>query len=130
MTSGSIHEDIMPRPIRTDNLFVCCVALAATAMCGAESPSKADSPHAVRHLTGDSFVAGAISASDDAKQLRWQSPLFTRPFDFSWGAVKGVHYPVMAAVPKPTGEYCFELTGGDVLFGSLTKLTNDEAELE
>ena len=48
------------------------------------------------------------------------------PFDFRLNAVNAVHWPPAATVPKPTGRYCFELVGGDLLFGELVGL---EAEL-
>ncbi|MBI5759549.1 MAG: TlpA family protein disulfide reductase, partial [Planctomycetales bacterium] len=85
---------------------------------------------AVLHLTNGGFVTGNLRSSDDAKTLRWQSPLFTRSLDFTVNGVNGVHYPVPPTLPKPSGEYCFELAGGDVLFGALVRLTDDEAELE
>ena len=32
--------------------------------------------------------------------------------------------------PKPTGDFCFELAAGDVLFGSLVALDDKQAELD
>ena len=93
----------------------------------AAEPPRTDAapPQAVLHLAGDAFVAGELRGSDDPTMLRWQSPSFTRPFDFVLSSVKGVHYPVPATSLKPAGEYCFELAGGDLLFGSLVRLTDE-----
>jgi thiol-disulfide isomerase/thioredoxin len=85
---------------------------------------------AVLHLANGDFVPGELRGSDDAGVLRWQSPLFTQPFDFILGGVSTVHYPPPAAMPKPAGDYCFELAAGDVLFGSLVGLGDDDLELD
>ncbi len=105
--------------------MVCAVA------CAAEAPRTSDiAPQAVLHLAGDAFVAGELRSSHDPNVLRWQSPSFTQPFDFALGSVRGVHYPLPSESPKPAGEFCFELAAGDVLFGSLVRLTDDTAELD
>ena len=41
-----------------------------------------------------------------------------------------VHFPSPRERSKPKGEYCFELQGGDLLFGSLAGLTPKEAEVD
>lgn len=89
---------------------------------------SADSP--VLHLTNGGFVPGQLQKSASPEVVRWQGTSFTQPFDFSRHAVSAVHYPRLAEPPKPVGEYCFELAAGDVLFGDLINLTNDEAELD
>lgn len=89
----------------------------------AEEPS-------VLHLTNNSFVPGEIQNSGEGGVVRWQSPLFVKPFEFAWNGINAVHYAVPTTLPKPTGEYCFELTAGDVLFGSLLSLSEEDAEIQ
>jgi thiol-disulfide isomerase/thioredoxin len=98
--------------------------------CAAESPRTSDAAQAVIHLAGDASLIGELRGSHDAKVLRWQSPHFTRPFDFMLDAVRGVHYPTPPNPLKPVGEYWFELAGGDLLAGSLVGLTDKQIELD
>jgi len=85
---------------------------------------------AVIHLTNGSYSAGKVVDSPSGDNLVWQSPAFTSPFTFSLNSVNAVHFPVPAELPKPVGDYCFELAGGDVLFGSLLTLDGAEAVLD
>ena len=90
-----------------------------------------DSPNAAMiHLTNGDHVAGQLVDSQRVAGLAWQSPSFTTPFEFAIGTVNTVQFPVPAKLPQPEGEYCFELAGGDVLFGALIALRGDEAELD
>ncbi|TXT37730.1 MAG: thiol-disulfide isomerase-like thioredoxin [Planctomycetota bacterium] len=98
------------------------ILLAAIPVCGADD--------AVLHLTNGGFVPGELKGSEQPSVMRWQSSQFTRPFEFSMAGVSAVQYAVPSKLPKPTGEYCFELAAGDVLFGELLGLTDDVAEVE
>ncbi len=93
---------------------------------GAETPATAST---LRLANGD-HVAGELMDCDRPDILRWQGSAFAAPFDFDWKGVSVVHFPPPAERPKPTGEYCIELAGGDLLFGSLVGLSSEEAELE
>jgi peroxiredoxin len=86
--------------------------------------------NAVLHLANGGFVGGVLLSSESSEFLRWQSPKFVKPFEFATSCVTAVHYPVPATPPKPVGEYCLELSGGDVLFGDLLQLTGNVAELK
>ncbi len=74
--------------------------------------------------------SGSLDASSQPDLIRWQSAAFTAPFDLDLKSVTAIHYSVPAELPKPRGEYCFELAGGDVLFGSLLAMNDKEADLE
>jgi peroxiredoxin len=50
--------------------------------------------------------------------------------DFPLGTVSAVRFPTRAERPRPPGPYCFELEGGDVLFGALVGLSAQKAELD
>jgi thiol-disulfide isomerase/thioredoxin len=97
-------------------------------MAGAVPP--AGSPSSVLHLTNGGFVPGELIASSQPDLIRWQPTAFTAPFDFPLKAVTAVHFSVPAELPGPRGDYCFELAGGDVVFGSLQAMNDKEAELE
>jgi len=84
----------------------------------------------VLQLMNGAALAGELKDSDQPGILRWQATPFVAPFDFLTNAVNTIHYPVPAKVPKPGGDYCFELAGADVLYGSLVDLNDKEAELD
>src|SRR5271157_1679402 len=102
--------------------------LFGTTMAGAVPP--VDPPSAVLHLTNGGFVRGELAVSSQPDLIRWQSTAFTAPFDLPLKAVTAVHFSVTAELPRPSGDYCFELAGGDVVFGSLLAMNDKEAELE
>jgi thiol-disulfide isomerase/thioredoxin len=82
------------------------------------------------HLVDGSFVAGELQPSPDPKVLRWRTPVFTQTLDVPLRAVNAVYYTNAGPLPKPPGEYCFELKGDDVLYGDLLGLTDDEVLVE
>lgn len=90
---------------------------------GAEGP-------ATIHLANGSYAAGKLVAYAGGDELVWQSPSFTSPFIFPLDAVNVVHFPVPESFPQPTGDYCFELAGGDILFGDLLSLDDEHAVIE
>jgi thiol-disulfide isomerase/thioredoxin len=87
-------------------------------------------PRAVLHLYGGGFAPGELAPCSQPDILRWQASAFVSPFDFSLTAIAAVHFPIPGELPSPQGDYCFELAGGDVLFGSLSALDLKQAELE
>ena len=62
--------------------------------------------------------------------LRWQASAFVSPFEFPVDRVNAIHWPPPAASAKPDGDFCFELAGGDVVFGALVALDDKQAELD
>ncbi len=106
------------------------VSFVATLCWMTASVFAAEISPSVLHLQNGDFVAGALQQSDTANVLRWHGRDFTRPFEFPTANVSVLHFPLPAESPKPQGEYCFELAGDDVLFGSLLSLTADAAEIE
>jgi peroxiredoxin len=81
-------------------------------------------------LVDGTFAAGTLADCDRPGVLRWHAEGFVSPFDFAIDRVRVAHWPPPREAPKPTGEFCFELSGGDVLFGSLVALDKEHAELE
>ncbi len=103
------------------------VGLSITTTGAAEQPDAATG--AVMHLNNGDYVAGRLVDSATGDGLAWQSPAFTVPFQFPTQAVVTVQFPIPAKLTQPDGAYCFELAGGDLLFGALVALQGNEAVL-
>jgi len=95
----------------------------------AGSPSDSPSRGSLR-LANGGFVAGALAESSDSGMLRWQAPLFAGPLEFALDGIDAVSFPTPATLPKPRGQFRFELADGDILFGSLVDLNAQEAVLD
>ncbi len=104
------------------------VSLAVSLACGAELSKPAAAT--VLHLTNGGYAAGELKNSGGPARLGWQSPLFAAPFDFDFNQVNAVHFPLPDQLPNAVGEYRFELSQGDVLFGSLAGWTGKVLDLE
>lgn len=104
------------------------VGTALAAEPSAPRPAAASRP--VLHLANGGFAPGELVPSTVANRLRWQADAFTAPFDFALAAVNAVHFPTPLELPRPSGEYRFELSGGDVVFGELVNLDDKKAEIE
>ncbi len=106
-------------------------ALALVGSCVlAARASAAEAANSKIYLTNGSYAAGKLLDSANGDSLVWQSPSFAAPFTFPLNALTVVHFPVPAKLPQPEGDYGFELTGGDVLFGGLVSLDGDAAVLD
>src|SRR5271165_7419151 len=132
MPFTSARKAIPPRipaaRMRSWLLLVPLARLFGPTMAGAAPP--VDPPSAVLHLSNGGFVPGKLIASSQPDLIRWQSTAFTAPFDLPLKTVTAVHFSVSAELPTAIGDYCFELAGGDVVFGSLLAMDDKEAELE
>ncbi|SIO58151.1 Thiol-disulfide isomerase or thioredoxin [Singulisphaera sp. GP187] len=96
----------------------------------AEEPASGPPASLKLHLADGGFVAGKFQPTDRQGILRWQGNAFTSPFDFDLKAVDAVQAPVPARLAAPEGSFRFELSGGDVVFGTVVKLDDREAELD
>jgi thiol-disulfide isomerase/thioredoxin len=109
------------------------VALAWTGPLGrAAGAAEPPREQAVLHLINGGFVPGSVRESDRAGVLPWQGTSFVEPFDFNLGAVESVQFPVADAgePARPAAGLCFELAGGDVLFGTLVELDEQTAVVD
>src|SRR5262245_26914348 len=105
------------------------LAMPATLAFSADDRAKS-SVSPVLHLTNGGYVAGDLKPSAAASRLGWQSPLFTSPFAFEVAAVNAVHFPLPAVMPKAQGDFRFELSQGDVVFGKLAGWEGDRLEID
>ena len=107
------------------------LALIASLLAQATSADDAGPPvHAKLSLTTGDFTAGELIDSEQPDVVRWQSDDFVSPFEFPRQSMASIHFPTREARPIPTGDYCFELAGGDLLFGKLLGLSEKSVELE
>jgi thiol-disulfide isomerase/thioredoxin len=109
------------------------VPVVSALMLGNGAVVSADEPGAtlpVLHLSGGESVTGELKDTDRPDILRWQSPSFTDPFEFFVNRVSSIEWPAPANRIAPKGDYCFTLAGGDLIFGSLVDLNENEAVLD
>ncbi len=111
-----MRQDVMVKTSTTSTPTSTSPALSA--------PAPTNAP--VLNLADGGFAAGELR---DAKGLRWLSPQFAEPFDFAPAAVNSIHWPAKEQV-KPTGDFCFELAGGDVLYGALVELGDAQVVID
>ena len=79
----------------------------------------------VIYLRNDDWMTGTPAASNKLDRFGWQSPGFLQPFELDLHAVRRVRFPVASAPAWRDHNYRLELAGGDVLFGELLAVTDD-----
>jgi peroxiredoxin len=109
------------------SLLIVAACLAASTSLAADAPRPAG---AVLRLANGGFLPGQMNDVARAGVVRWTSPAFVTPFDFQIGGINAIEFPAPSSLPKPTGDYAFELTGGDVLFGTLLGLDDKVADVD
>lgn len=117
-----IQNRILSKATASALAAIAFALLLATAQAVSLAADSAPS-RPILHLSNDGFILGRLLDSDQADVLRWQSRLFTKPFEFPISGVSTAQFPVVLPRPKPAGEYCFELTGGDVLYGEILEFS-------
>ena len=116
---------------RTCPLWLLTLALVLIHVTHASAePATSSAALATLQLTNGDCVAGQLGDCDKAGIVRWQGSAFVTPLDFAVSAVSAVRFPAPPERPRPSGEYRFELQGGDMLFGSLLGLSAQDCELE
>src|ERR1700678_772700 len=116
-------------PLLGWHVVLMLAALAPTAAWALEqSVSPASQP--VLRLANGKSTAGNIQPSTGSGILRWRNASTGSESDFAWSEVNAIEWPALGTQPKPTGEVCFELAGGDILFGSLVAMGDQWAELD
>jgi len=113
----------------------CALALAASAAGLALAARAGDAPPgppapAELHLASGSSTAGELRDSTRPGVIRWQPNGRVSPLEFPLSRLSAIHWPAPATWPKPGGDLCFELAGGDVLFGSMVAFDGKEAALD
>jgi thiol-disulfide isomerase/thioredoxin len=115
----------------TERHFVAWCAIALTlAICSRAVGVEPVSPASVLYLRDGDFLAGRLENCDTPNIVCWQAQGAMKPFEFSAGAFRAAYFPTPASPPAPIGEYCFELVGGDILYGALLNVTPQQFEIE
>jgi thiol-disulfide isomerase/thioredoxin len=130
--SGTAVYGLEEALVRVLSFSLCAAAaswLAANVALSAEAPGRPATAATLRLADGD-YVAGELRDSRRPDVVCWQGTEFTTPFEFALRQVSVIQFPPPAARPKPAGEFCFELSGGDLLFGSLVALSAEEVTLD
>ncbi|MCI0332358.1 MAG: TlpA family protein disulfide reductase [Planctomycetes bacterium] len=116
------------RYCRISLLMLVALAVGGPTARGAEAPKPPVS--AMLYLTDGDFFSGTIEDSNGPDVISWQSGGAVQPFQFPMAAIRAAFFP-SPEHPKPAeADYCFELSDGDLLFGSLIGLTPDVVEIE
>jgi len=108
-------------------IAVACLAILVPSAAVRGGEGGGTGKGAVIHLKNRDFANGELVDSPAGDRLLWKSAVFAAPVEFALAAVRTVRFPVAGKGLQPEGEYCFELAGGDTLFGELVALVADEA---
>ncbi len=108
------------------------IALAAMLAAAGKAAGQPGGPpsRAVLHRPDGGQSAGEIRPSTKSGVLSWKSASAESPVDLVWNEVSSIEWPAATPQPNRTGDFTFELAGGDLLFGSLLALDDKQAELE
>ena len=75
-------------------------------------------------------MPGVLEDPTRPGMVRWKSDSFTAPFEFAQTGIQSIRFPIAEKSPRAIGALGFELSGGDVLFGSVVNLDDRVAELD
>jgi hypothetical protein len=115
----------------TERHFVAWCAIALTlAVCSRAVGAEPANFASVLYLHDGDFLAGRLENCETPNVVCWQAQAATLPFEFPAGAFRAAYFPAPASPPAPIGEYCFELVGGDILYGTLLNVAPQQFEIE
>ncbi len=80
-------------------------------------------------LRNGDYWSGTLAGPAEFNVIRWQTPKTFAPLDFKSTHVGAVHFPQTNQYDQAASDICVELLGGDVLFGSLMSLDENQLEL-
>src|SRR3954454_10167425 len=83
----------------------------------------------VLYLKDGDYFAGRLESSAVKNVLRWRAQGAAEPFEFTADSIRSAYFAPPQKRPAPDGEYYIELSDGDVLFGSIAAITNDNVEI-
>jgi len=107
------------------------IVLMQPAFSGAASAEPAaDAPAATLVFLNGDRLTGTLVDSAGGQPLSWKSPGFSDHLRFPLDGVQGVRFPVPEKLPQVESDYSFELTGGDMLFGSLISVDETTVVIE
>ena len=95
-----------------------------------DEPPKPIPTGPVLILDDGGVVPGQLVDAVLKDAVRWQAGPFSGPFEFPSGEVRSIRFPVVGPLSKAVGALGFELSAGDVVYGSLVSLDEKSVELE
>ena len=116
-----------------DCRHLCWLIVSTALTCAAAAHSAEPAPAAaggMLYLNDGDYFSGRLRDCPAANILRWQASGATGPFEFNTDAIRSAYFAPPPKRPAPDGEYCIELSNGDVLYGSLTAITKDDFEID
>ncbi len=127
----------MPSRIYGDCLsaVIACTALCCGASLAATPQPDRPAPQGVLDLRGGGFLSGALvpmpEAGDSHETLLWQSPLFTKPFEFRLADVTGARFAAVGGPGQAPGDaFRLHLRGGDIITGVVRAIDADTMTVE
>ncbi|HEV3022028.1 MAG TPA: hypothetical protein VGX76_06160, partial [Pirellulales bacterium] len=92
----------------------------------ADVADTAPTPPAVLYFVNGDHLPGTPLDGDQTNAFLWQATDFTRPFRFDGDSISEIRFGAPSAAAAVAGEFCFDLSGGDVLHGDLIAIGDDE----
>ncbi len=98
----------------------------------AETTGAAESalPAGMLQLDGGDFVTGSLVNLEANERIGWKHDGFASPFEFPITAVRSISFPTPAKTQAAQGVFCFELVGGDRVFGSVSAVNDQSIRLQ
>src|ERR1043165_4381993 len=105
------------------------VVVACYPAARAEDLPKGGAASILNMIDGD-FYTGALQNCSTTNVIRWQTRGVAQPFDFPADSIRTAYFAAPGKRPAPEGDYCCELTDGDLFFGSLIGITPKLVEID
>lgn len=90
----------------------------------------ADPTVSMLYLTDGDYFAGKLQDSSKPNAMRWLADGAATPFEFNPEVIRSAYFAAPQKRLDPAGDYCIELTDGDILYGKLTAMTKDSLEID
>ncbi len=94
------------------------------------APAEPQAAKPTIYLLDGGYIAGSLCDSPKPNELLWKGDAFAAQLSFAPWNISAVRWPSPKALVKPKGEFAFETAGGDLLFGSLVRMTDKDVELD
>lgn len=104
---------------------IVCALVAIAALMVAPSPGQQPSPASavLRWLNGDELPGELVGATSSG--LTWRTPVLSKQISIELDYLESVRAAAPSDPKEPAGPFRFDLTGGDVVFGSLAGIDGD-----
>jgi thiol-disulfide isomerase/thioredoxin len=125
-----MNDNIENRFARFAGLVLIGGAWLLSSSARGDDPPKSLPAGPTLNLADGGVVPGKLVDFEQPGMVRWQSEFFSSPFEFPRDEVLSIRFPVAEKPLRAAGAYGFELSAGDVLYGSLVELDDKIADLD